>query len=121
MGIRIQRNTWRKPLQFIDSWLPQPDSPRTGLSAVAQRFVRAGWLRRTSDLPGPTLASTTCHDQPTACSLRTAPVRVVRACVSQVAGARSDNRVVLSGRISDVCAELERLAALEPCPSPVSH
>jgi len=37
----------------------------------------------------------------------------VRLVDRQQGGARNSNRVVISGRMADVCAELDRLAALE--------
>ncbi|MET3494846.1 hypothetical protein [Variovorax boronicumulans] len=40
------------------------------------------------------------------------PLRVVRV-VDEKGSQRSANRVVISGRMADVCAELDRLAALE--------
>lgn len=84
-------NSWRKPLQLIDCWLPEP---RNGAAARApsalpasptvRRFARAGWLGRAS-------ANTT------------------RA---------HDGRVALAGRIDEVCRELDRLAAQEqPAPA----
>ena len=110
MGIRIHRNTWSSPLQLIDSWLPsnrQPP-PNIGLSQVASRFIRAGWLQRGA-----------CNDAtayPTACTAESAvrPERLRRAIrvTPQVSRTGpSDSRVCLSGRLVDVCAELERLVA----------
>lgn len=127
MGIRIQRNTWRAPLQLIDSWLPQPPAPsnRHHLTVIAQRFARAGWLGRASAQPEPPASSTTGHAAPASADLsrshRVASVRVVPATNRMHEGVRADTRVVLSGRIADVCAELERLAALEPGLSAVQH
>ncbi len=46
------------------------------------------------------------------------PLRVVRTVDAQSAGRRT-GRVVLSGRLVDVCAELDRLAALEA--AEISH
>ena len=43
---------------------------------------------------------------------RAAPLRVVRESDSAL-GAECAGRMVISGRMADVCAELERLAALE--------
>jgi hypothetical protein len=40
------------------------------------------------------------------------PLRVIRV-VDQPGEKRSANRMVISGRMADVCAELDRLAALE--------
>lgn len=126
MGIRIHRNTWRAPLQLIDSWLPQPEitPARRSLTSVAQRFARAGWLGRSSDSPVPLTGpvdSGTPAQPPHPCSHRTDSIRMVNAAARGDHGARTDTRVVLSGRIADVCAELERLAALEPGMSPVHH
>ncbi|WP_310564976.1 hypothetical protein [Hydrogenophaga sp.] len=126
MGIRIQRNTWSAPLQLIDSWLPQPPatSARHKLTSVAQRFTRAGWLGRSAAIADAPEASTTCRTAPPGpqpCAHRTAAVRIVRATNGQGDGARGDTRVVLSGSIADVCAELERLAAQEPGLSAVHH
>ncbi len=50
-----------------------------------------------------------------ACSLRAAtqrPLRVVRV-LDGVQGSRAFGRMVISGRMADVCAELDRLAAIE--------
>ncbi len=78
-------NSWRKPLQLIDCWLPEPRA-RVAASASAaaapsnpavRRFARAGWLGR-SAANGP-------HAH--------------------------DGRVALAGRIDEVCRELDRLAA----------
>jgi hypothetical protein len=127
MGIRIQRNTWRTPLQLIDSWLPPPPVSSTPLrlTVIAQRFAQAGWLGRSSAQPGPSASSTTCHGGPVSealpCPRRMAVVRVAHDTNGLRDGMRADTRVVLSGRIADVCAELERLAALEPGLSAAHH
>lgn len=127
MGILIQRNTWRAPLQLIDSWLPQPpaSSARHQLSWVAQRFARAGWLGRSAAVSTSPASPSTCHavssPSQSAHLHRTAAVRVVHATKAHGGDVRADTRVVLSGRIADVCAELERLADLEPGFSTAQH
>jgi hypothetical protein len=90
MGLFFQASSWRKPLQLIECWLPEPaPSERTARAVPARantatptvrRFARAGWLGR--------------------------------AAANQPAGARCrhDGRVALAGRIDEVCRELERLA-----------
>lgn len=114
MGIRINTNTWRAPLQLIDSWLPMPAHravARPGLSQLFQRFARAGWLgqnRGTSALGSTAMSGNTPAAATT--SPRVCRVRVMRAVGS---GLRNDTRMVISGRMADVCAELDRLAALE--------
>lgn len=116
MGKIFNTNTWRAPLQLIDCWLPLPTRApsRPAASAVAvkamQRFARAGWLNREAanspESPTPRnpltepLASATCRIR----VLRQAEVRAVK---------RPAVRLVISGPINDVCAELDRLAALE--------
>jgi len=116
MGIRFNTNTWRAPLLLIDSWLP-PSFERAGagraLPQVLQRFVRAGWLAR------PTMGAADSHVSAIATQratgnamARACHVRVLRTADTS-GGPRGDGRLVISGRINDVCAELERLAALE--------
>lgn len=106
MGLFSSANTWRAPLQLIDCWLPEP-SPRAepavravrnpSTAAVLTRFSRAGWLGRAA-ANGARIGATP------------APTRTLRACTRP---ARHDGRVVLSGRMDEVCAALERLAASE--------
>lgn len=97
MGLFFQSvasGSWRKPLQLIECWLPEPGGPalptaRTGARPLAlstpavRRFTRAGWLGRPA-------ANEAHHRAP-----------------------RHDGRVALAGRIDDVCRELDRLAASE--------
>jgi hypothetical protein len=108
MGIRITSKTWRAPLQLIDSWLPAPSCPhkvRKSFPMLMQRFVRAGWL---ASKP-PTQAATSASTRGTgSLSAQHASVRLKRS--SQPGRSAC---LVISGRMADVCAELDRLAALE--------
>ena len=116
MGKIFNTNTWRAPLQLIDCWLPLPSErqvrPVTPLMAArtVQRFARAGWLNREA-ANGPTLqvrqVAAAHAGSPAACR-----VRVLRQAEAHRAQSR-DVRLVISGPIGDVCAELDRLAALE--------
>ena len=114
MGIRFKSNTWRAPLRLIDNLLPAA-STGTGQGPrdrkpfrLIDAFVRAGWLKGSgrgttpaaNDAPGMVQAPKPCS------------VRVVRAGGASP-GTRHDMKLVISGRIGDVCAELDRLAALE--------
>ena len=56
---------------------------------------------------------------PSGSSAPARPLRVVRV-VDGKGQQRSNNRVVISGRMADVCAELDRLAALEAAESVAS-
>ena len=113
MGIRIHTNTWRAPLQLIDSWLPAPATKTTftkhqSFPQLVQRFARAGWLGRNR-------SASAIGDTDV---LRAAPAQMPQPpCRVRVrtagSGVRSDARLVISGRMADVCAELDRLAALE--------
>lgn len=109
MGIRFNTNTWRAPLLIIDSWLPQRAEPTSAspLPAVVRRFARAGWLGRpalqTAAVSPPTLASVPCDVM--------LHGRVRRAGSREPWG--QDKRLVLAGRVGDVCAELDRLVAME--------
>jgi len=116
MGIRFNTNTWRAPLLLIDSWLPPSfERVRTTRTVpqILQRFVRAGWLAGQSKgvVDGKTVA-VTGHRVASNAVVRSRHVRVLRT--TDTSGSpRADGRLVISGRINDVCAELERLAALE--------
>lgn len=110
MGIRITSKTWRAPLQLIDSWLPSPPCPnksRKPLPTLMQRFVRAGWLA--SKPPKQSLATAPTASV-TAVS-RSAPPPRIRLKHSNSTGRSAC--LVISGRMTDVCAELDRLVALE--------
>jgi hypothetical protein len=116
MGKIFNTNTWRAPLQLIDCWLPLPTRApsRPAASAVAvkamQRFARAGWLNREAANSPEALTHRNPLTEPLASAacrvrvLRQAEVRAVK---------RPAVRLVISGPINDVCAELDRLAALE--------
>jgi hypothetical protein len=100
------------PLQSLaDRWLPvrrqRHGDASAGLRYVAVRPARSPRSAGTAAAPATTAAAPA-----SASSLR--PLRVVRVVDRQPQGLqRSSNRVVISGRMADVCAELERLAALE--------
>ena len=117
MGIRFNTNTWRAPLLLIDCWLPLQPSRVTAPRAMPlflQRFARAGWLKPAGSSGAQAKA---CPSSASRQITGTPPhARFVRvhsvpdiACPNPV----SDGRLALSGRMGDVCAELDRLAALE--------
>ena len=114
MGILFNTNTWRAPLRLIDCWLPVPSARRTAAAneplatRAVQRFARAGWLgHQTRPLTNSQATPTRHADRPSTCG-----VRVVRQAESSHTGS-GGVRLVISGRISDVCAELDRLADQE--------
>jgi hypothetical protein len=113
MGIRFTTNTWRAPLQLIDSWLPAPTMTKQAKTApkVVQLFARAGWLGRSTTTAAAAAANDPINPQVPSAH-RPSRVRVVRN-TDAGASCRMDARLVISGRINDVCAELDRLAALE--------
>jgi hypothetical protein len=102
------------PLQSLACrWMPKRNSGATDCSAGLRYVaVRPACLTRNSateienSAPTATVAAATIG-QPTA-----RPLRVVRTVDARYAGRRT-GQVVLSGRLVDVCAELDRLAALE--------
>jgi hypothetical protein len=114
MGKLFNTNTWRAPLQLIDCWLPSPAIRQTSaanepvLTRTAQRFARAGWLKR-----GGASASTPAVLRSVPPAVAAAPrVRVLQQ-TGPAAAHRAGVRLVISGRINDVCAELDRLADQE--------
>lgn len=116
MGIRFNANSWRSPLLIIESLLPVgPVTPRPSrwVAPALQRFLRAGWIGRYP----PSMPTSKRPRTPSACSPATIAtlgcgVRVVRIAAVK-SEERIDARLFISGRIGDVCAELERLAAQE--------
>ncbi|KWT85224.1 MULTISPECIES: hypothetical protein [unclassified Variovorax] len=100
-------------LSFVDLFMP--------LQSLASRWIpsrrrSASGLRYVGIRPS-------CAVRPATPASRLSaprPLRVVRTVDAQHKGA-STGRVVISGRMADVCAELDRLAALEAAgaaPSP---
>jgi hypothetical protein len=116
MGIRFNTNTWRAPLLLIDSWLPARSpslsGERASLPQVVQRFTRAGWLGQSAASVA-TDATASARISPPVAAQRACHVRVLRTVEAANDSRRKDTRLVISGRINDVCAELDRLAALE--------
>lgn len=130
MGLFFSERSWRAPLQLIDCWLPEPGSvshsPRAGTgnngpasqrsasaglhSATVQRFARAGWLGRQAANAPQLDDPTDPHGGP---ALAGDPGHSMRAATRPTARRGAGARVVLSGRMDQVCAELERLAAQE--------
>ena len=122
MGIRLNTNTWRAPLQLIDCWLPTPPSHaplKRAMPPFLQRFARAGWLKPASAASAQVeVCPSSTVRQLASTSARAHPVRVHSGPDLNRATATNGGRLALSGRISDVCAELDRLAALE---HPATH
>jgi len=124
MGFRIKKpSSWRAPLQIIDSLLPRQEAVQHAPPLVThclRSFQRAGWLgkarNKTGGVPaapidgaGKLPATTPCHD-----ARAPLPVRVIHTPEQPIALPRRPGaRVIISGRMADVCAELERLAAME--------
>lgn len=111
MRFALSGDNWRSPLRVIDSFLPLALNERTNDTSVAhrwmERFTQAGWLstshttrpNNTRSVISTRSPSSDPHVQATASSNL-----VVR---SNPKGLR------ISGRMADVCAELDRLALLE--------
>lgn len=114
MGIPFARNTWRAPLRLIDSWLalePVPIVRRERSARIVQLFSRAGWLHAkpsTPAAPSPQLSKQQALSRSNVHRLdkaRRQPLLVRQH--------GQEGRLVISGRMHDVCAELDRLVALE--------
>ena len=117
MGKFFNTNTWRAPLQLIDCWLPVPSEhrphpvARSTASKALQRFTRAGWLHREA-ANGPAMKERPAIAIQQTGSSPACRVRVLRQVEAHRAKAR-DAHLVIAGPIGEVCAELDRLAALE--------
>lgn len=134
MGLFFSARSWRAPLQLIDCWLPEPGAaslarqhaqgsmpirPATGqTSATVQRFARAGWLGRPAANAPRLDDPTDPHGGPASASqpggaLQTGQQTGQHAARRPAARRGAGARLVLSGRMDQVCAELERLVAQE--------
>ncbi len=115
MGKIFSTNTWRAPLQLIDCWLPSPairKAPAANepmATRAVQRFARAGWLKRNPGTNSPAVLRAV----PPADEDAVPRVRVLRQVEHMPSTRRAGVRLVISGRINDVCAELDRLADQE--------
>lgn len=118
MGNLFTRNSWRAPLQLIDCWLPLPANGHVSkrpAAKVLHLFNRAGWLQPATRTARPDFITPSGH---TSASRNTwMPMRLAAAPARGVSIHKNIsincNRVVISGRIADVCAELDRLVAQE--------
>ena len=113
------------PLQSLACrWMPKKDAGPTDRSA-GLRYVAVRPACTARNASGNANAGTHESDAPTAAAAagRAAPrpLRVVRTVDAHQSGQslRRTGRVILSGRLVDVCAELDRLAALEA--AEISH
>jgi len=108
-------------LTLVDIWMPLQSLASRWLSARAPRRRSEGLcgseLRYVAVRPACTTRSSGSQVAlPVAAPSAQAParpLRVVRVVDRQQGGPRSTNRMVISGRMADVCAELDRLVALE--------
>ncbi|WP_431131699.1 hypothetical protein [Variovorax paradoxus] len=104
-------------LTIVDLWMP--------LQSLASRLLPAR-RRRHRDNNGSASAGLRYVAVRPACTARphgavapnaapapSRPLRVIRVVDGPQGEKRSTNRMVISGRMADVCAELDRLAALE--------
>ena len=120
MGFRINKtSSWRAPLQIIDCFLPRQEASHPAPPVVARclrSFQRAGWLgkaRKTGGVPADDACERSTTTQGTG-TQASPPMRVIHAPEQPIVVPRRPSaRVVISGRMADVCAELERLAAME--------
>ncbi len=111
MGIALLAiaDLW-SPLQSLATrWMPvrRPSRGDSSDAAAGLRYVaiRPACTARTAGSPAPATSPSAATPA--------RPLRVVRVVDRQGSQRGCANRVVISGRMADVCAELDRLAALE--------
>ncbi|MES2251199.1 MAG: hypothetical protein V4645_28270 [Pseudomonadota bacterium] len=111
MGIALLAiaDLW-SPLQSLATrWMParRPSHGDSSDAAAGLRYVaiRPACTARTAGSPMPATSPSAATPA--------RPLRVVRVVDRQGSQRGCANRVVISGRMADVCAELDRLAALE--------
>ncbi len=121
MGIRLHNSTWHRPLRTLDNW---PSVAEVTPSPWHQCYHRCTqWLGVVWRSVGSSLAvrrrtegtgSAPVHRPSDAIAARrTAQKRHVTRKYEGAATGPRGTRLVISGRMADVCAELDRLAALE--------
>jgi hypothetical protein len=122
MGIRLHNSTWHRPLRTLDSWPPMSDStPSRWHQSVRQcrSWLSLLWLGLGSYIPARTRVGQTSGQDlgHRLCEGATARRTALKVHVAQkhetVGNGSGHTRLVISGRMADVCAELDRLAALE--------
>jgi hypothetical protein len=111
MNIVLQSPTIRTPLKAFWNWLTDAPAPRQSgrIGQHAAPIRAASQMQRATTLRSQVLAS-----QPNLPARRNIhrPLRTVRVMeLGQTPG--QVGRMVMSGRMADVCAELDRLAACE--------
>jgi len=103
-------------LTIVDLWMPLQSLASRLLPARRPRHHDSGnasaGLRYVAVRPSCT-ARPHGAAAPHAAPAPSRPLRVIRVVDGPQGEKRSTNRMVISGRMADVCAELDRLAALE--------
>lgn len=123
MGIRLHNSSWHRPLRTLDSWLPVSDA---STSRWDHRLRQCGrWLHLLRQSWSSCHPQHTTHASPTStrdgsgagpgvARPKSVGIKVrVTQHDDQPGRAAGHIRLVISGRMADVCAELDRLAALE--------
>lgn len=122
MGIRLHNSSWHRPLRTLDTWPPMAESaPSRWHQGVRQcsRWSSQLWLGLGGSSAAMTrVGQTSGHDHGhrlgEGVTARRAALKVHFAQNNATGGNSSGHtRLVISGRMADVCAELDRLAALE--------
>lgn len=121
MGIRLHTNTWHRPLRTLDCWLPASESSsvawRHRLLQLGKQCAQIFAHARRKQRHQATAADTQrvvgrAPEQVPATPAATPRLRVTRH-LDRTGGGTGHARFVISGRMADVCAELDRLAAQE--------
>lgn len=99
------------PLQQFARWMARPSAGARGRSQAVAPAAHAAHAAHAARAPEIVRARPAVRRPPPVHAARTTRLRVVRVFEGQAAAGAG--RMVISGRMADVCAELERLAALE--------
>jgi len=111
MGLHTTPLTWRTPLQGFNRWLARSAPALWRLIGTDRSGYRSDYRSDASQAMAPGHAG--AHHPVSALHVpRTCRVRQVHY-TDTASGRCTQTRLVISGRISDVCAELDRLAARE--------
>lgn len=110
LGVLASRGSWLAPVHALAAWL----MPARSRPPVTRRAPGSGSPSLAGALPGLPAIKTTCHrPAPAPCKAMTVSrLKIVREFDAAMSPS-SAGRMMISGRMADVCAELDRLAQQE--------
>lgn len=92
---------------------PQPTQLRTGQHHVSRAFAHPIQTKTIASETNGMLKTPMCRPTTPSAISRTKPLRIIQWVESASSTHPCNRRMVMSGRLADICAELDRLVAME--------